>query len=88
MKSCLLIVFAVLALGACAHPSTPRNTGVYLLVDTSGTYNRQVSKAEQIILFALSRLQPADCCDDRSRCGRRHFRRTVGWSRGRERSQR
>jgi hypothetical protein len=59
-KHCLLIVFTALALGACAHPATPRNTGVYLLVDTSGTYNRQVSKAEQIILFALSRLQPAD----------------------------
>jgi hypothetical protein len=60
MKRTSLIAFTVLALGACAHPSTPRNTGVYLLVDTSGTYNRQVSKAEQIILFALSRLQPAD----------------------------
>jgi len=59
-KRCSLIVFTALALGACAHPATPRNTGVYLLVDTSGTYNRQVSKAEQIILYALSRLQPAD----------------------------
>src|SRR5256885_10692477 len=27
---------------------------------SSGSYNRQVAKAEQIILFALSRLQPAD----------------------------
>jgi uncharacterized protein with von Willebrand factor type A (vWA) domain len=37
-----------------------RNTGVYLLVDTSGSYNRNVRKAQQIILYALSRLQPAD----------------------------
>ena len=47
-------------LAACAPHGSPRNTGVYLLIDTSGTYDRQVNKAEQIILFALSRLQPAD----------------------------
>ena len=60
MKRPLLILATALALGACAPASLPRNTGVYLLVDTSGTYNRQVKKAEQIILYALSRLQPAD----------------------------
>jgi hypothetical protein len=55
------VVAALLALSlsACAPPAA-RNTGVYLLVDTSGTYNKQVNKAEQIILFALSRLQPED----------------------------
>jgi hypothetical protein len=58
MKRCLLLT-AVLALTACA-PSPPRNTGVYLLVDTSGSYNRQVRKAEQITLYALSRLQSSD----------------------------
>ena len=52
-------VGAALLLTACS-PQAPHNTGVYLLVDTSGSYNRQVSKAEQIILFALSRLQPLD----------------------------
>jgi hypothetical protein len=60
MRRPLLILATALALGACAPASLPRNTGVYLLVDTSGTYNRQVKKAEQIILYALSRLQPAD----------------------------
>ena len=50
---------AALWLGACA-PSPPRNTGVYLLVDTSGSYNRQVRKAEQITLYALTRLQSSD----------------------------
>jgi|KBSMisStaDraftv2_1062788.scaffolds.fasta_scaffold508781_1 hypothetical protein len=59
MKSSLVLVGAALALAACA-PSPPRNTGVYLLVDTSGSYNRQVKKAEQITLFALTRLQSAD----------------------------
>jgi len=51
----------VLLLGACGgQVHMPRNTGLYLLIDTSGTYNRQVTKAEQIILVALSRLQPSD----------------------------
>ena len=52
-------VGAALLLTACS-PQVPHNTGVYLLIDTSGTYTRQVNKAEQIILFALSRLQPMD----------------------------
>ena len=55
-----LLLAAALLLGSCSAASVPRNTGVYLLIDTSGTYNKQVTKAEQIILFALSRLQPAD----------------------------
>jgi hypothetical protein len=51
----------VLLLAACSgQVNVPRNTGLYLLIDTSGTYNRQVSKAEQIILVALSKLQPSD----------------------------
>jgi hypothetical protein len=55
-----LLLVSVLPFGACTNSGQPRNTGVYLLVDTSGTYNRQVNKTEQIILYALSRLQPAD----------------------------
>jgi hypothetical protein len=53
------LVGAVLLLTACSPPAR-HNTGVYLLVDTSGSYARQVTKAQQIILFALSRLQPLD----------------------------
>jgi hypothetical protein len=58
-RALLLLGVALLALPACAPPAA-RNTGVYLLVDTSGSYNRQLSKAEQITLFALTRLQSAD----------------------------
>jgi len=53
----------VLMLAACSGGQTTsvaRNTGLYLLIDTSGTYNRQITKAEQIILVALSKLQPTD----------------------------
>jgi hypothetical protein len=59
MKPGLLLLSVLLALTACAQ-SVPHNTGVYLLVDTSGSYNRQVKKAEQITLYTLSRLQSAD----------------------------
>jgi len=55
----LVLTVAALVLGSCARIE-PHNTGVYLLVDTSGSYNRQVQKAEQISLYALSRLQSAD----------------------------
>ena len=44
---------------SCA-PTGPRNTGVYLLVDTSGTYTLEVEKARQIINYTLSRLDALD----------------------------
>jgi hypothetical protein len=31
-------------LAACGQVNVPRNTGLYLLIDTSGTYNRQVTQ--------------------------------------------
>jgi hypothetical protein len=51
---------AALLLAACGAQTGPRNTGVYLLIDTSGTYNEEVRKAEQIILFVLGKMQSAD----------------------------
>ena len=59
MKCRVFLLAATLATGACTPPG-PHNTGVYLLVDTSGSYNRQMNKAEQITLYALSRLQSSD----------------------------
>jgi hypothetical protein len=59
VKRTLLLIGIAVALQACAPPQA-RNTGVYLLVDTSGSYNRQITKAEQITLYALTRLQSAD----------------------------
>jgi hypothetical protein len=50
---------AALLLAACT-PTGPRNTGVYLLIDTSGTYNMEVRKAQQIILYVLGRMAASD----------------------------
>jgi hypothetical protein len=52
---------ACIVLAACSQ-SVPvaRNSGVYLLLDTSGTYRGELRKAEDVILYTLSRLEPAD----------------------------
>ena len=49
---CLLLV-------ACGGEA-PRNSGVYMLLDTSGTYTQELDKAEQIIRYTLSKLNTAD----------------------------
>ena len=59
MRNRLPLFAVALGMAACT-PSSPHNTGVYLLIDTSGSYNRNVGKADQIILYALSRLQSED----------------------------
>jgi hypothetical protein len=48
-----------LSLAGCG-PQPPHNTGVYLLLDTSGTYRNELDKAEQIINYTLSRLDATD----------------------------
>jgi hypothetical protein len=55
----LILALAVLMVGGCT-PTAPRNSGVYLLLDTSGTYSEELKKAQSIILYTLSRLQPTD----------------------------
>jgi hypothetical protein len=55
-------IFATLCvlLASCSNDTAPRNTGVYMLLDTSGTYAEELTKAEQIIRFTLSRLDASD----------------------------
>ncbi|MEO1241705.1 MAG: VWA domain-containing protein [Pseudomonadota bacterium] len=54
------IAAAALAASCSAEPPPARNTGVYMLVDTSGTYTEEVERAQQIINVVLARLEPAD----------------------------
>jgi hypothetical protein len=49
----------LLALAGCGEPEK-RNVGVYMLLDTSGTYTDEIGKAQQIINFTLSQLNPGD----------------------------
>lgn len=55
-----LIPIALLLFIAGCEASGQRNTGVYMLVDTSGTYRNELDKAEQIINYTLSRLEAFD----------------------------
>ena len=58
MKTISIVLCCVL-LASCS-PSQSNNAGVYMLVDTSGTYREEIRKAQQIIRYALSRLDATD----------------------------
>ena len=53
------VIVASLGLSACSDP-VPRNRGVFMLIDTSGTYTKELSKAQQIITAVLTKLNPGD----------------------------
>ena len=55
----LTLVLMCLLIASCGEQG-PRNDGVYMLLDTSGTYREELAKAEQIIRFTLSRLDATD----------------------------
>jgi hypothetical protein len=58
MRFLTCVLMAVWLIG-CTK-AEPRTTGVYMLLDTSGTYREELQKAEQIIRYTLSRLDASD----------------------------
>jgi hypothetical protein len=54
-----LIGIGALLVAGCTR-SAPHGTGVYLLLDTSGTYAKELDKAAQIINYTLTRLGAYD----------------------------
>jgi hypothetical protein len=56
----LLLASLCFLMMSCARDSAPANTGVYMLLDTSGTYTEELEKAEQIIRYTLARLDETD----------------------------
>ncbi len=54
-----VLAAALVTVSACSA-SVPANHGVYMLLDTSGTYREELEKAQQIIRYTLSRLDAAD----------------------------
>lgn len=60
MKKTLILVAACMLPAACGTDGAPSNTGVYMLLDTSGTYAEELGKAEQIIRYTLSKLDATD----------------------------
>ena len=61
MKRILSVAGLVLALtvAGCSEPA-PQGRGVYMLMDTSGTYTDELQKAQQIINAILAKLDPGD----------------------------
>jgi hypothetical protein len=56
----LLVAIAIMAGGTGCSDNTPRSKGVYMLLDTSGTYAVELNKAKAIINYLLGTLQPGD----------------------------
>jgi hypothetical protein len=59
MRALRLIGIGALLVTGCTR-SAPHGTGVYLLLDTSGTYRQELDKAAQIINYTLTRLGAYD----------------------------
>ncbi len=59
---CIVVVLIGLTPFACSTPEQPGsgNRGVYMLLDTSGTYTEELQKARQIIVYLLTRLDSGD----------------------------
>ncbi len=55
-----LLVSLGLILSACTGGTGPYNKGVYMLIDTSGTYTKELEQAQRIINFTLAKLNPGD----------------------------
>ena len=63
MKKVFVIILLSLCLmmASCTDSAeTGTGTGVYLLLDTSGTYTKELKKAQQIINYLLGSLGPGD----------------------------
>ncbi len=54
------VLLGVLLLGACSKQEVPNTRGVYMLLDTSGTYTKELRQAQRVINFILANLQPGD----------------------------
>jgi hypothetical protein len=54
-----LSLILILSISGCSD-SKSRSKGVYMLLDTSGTYARELEKAQSILNYLLGVLQPGD----------------------------
>jgi len=57
----VLLAFSGMFLSGCSDSeNVPASRGVYLLMDTSGTYTQELEQAKRVINFTLSDLKPGD----------------------------
>jgi len=55
----LLLLSIMLLLSGCSDKG-PHTHGVYMLLDTSGTYTRELRQAQRVINYSLAQLNPGD----------------------------
>jgi len=55
-----LLVAVTLLAGSCSRENNVHTRGVYMLLDTSGTYTKELQKAQGIINYLLGSLQPGE----------------------------
>ncbi len=61
MKNIFIISIATIMLIGCdSGKQLPTTKGVYMLLDTSGTYTKELVKAQHLINFTLAKLNPGD----------------------------
>jgi hypothetical protein len=60
MSRLLMIAGLATALAGCSGEAAPTSRGVYLLMDTSGTYTEELGNAQTIINAILAKLEPGD----------------------------
>lgn len=58
LRAFLISLLAVFVMAGCTEQKP--STGLYLLLDTSGTYTKELKKAQQIIHYYLGNLEPGD----------------------------
>jgi len=57
----ILLVVAAFFLQSCSdEPVVPNTRGVYMLMDTSGTYTKELRQAQKVINYILSQLESGD----------------------------
>lgn len=59
IKAILMGLGLSLLVSSCADDG-PHTHGVYMLLDTSGTYTRELGQAQRVINYTLSQLNPGD----------------------------
>jgi len=58
-RALILLALLSLALAGCADQKQ-HTRAIYMLVDTSGTYAKELDKAQQVAAFLLAKLNPGD----------------------------
>ncbi|WP_346837368.1 VWA domain-containing protein [Microbulbifer sp. SAOS-129_SWC] len=59
LYSLMVAALCGLLLVACGKPVI-HSQGVYMLIDTSGTYTKELDKAQQVINYTLAKMNPGD----------------------------